>query len=83
VTMSLGTLHLVMMLFWMFFTMVDALISVNASILTHLVKYSVEVKMKDFFLISLVLSSKGPTTSKVYMANGHGVEIEWREDEGA
>src|SRR5262249_53741197 len=83
VTMSLGIPNRAMMLLLMNFTTVDALISAKASASTHLVKYSVAVKIKDFLLISPDESSRGPTTSNAHMANGQGAKIGWREEEGA
>src|SRR5262249_18887602 len=75
--------NLVTIVLLMNLTTVEALISTNASASTHLVKYSVAVRIKDFFLISPVVSSKGPIMSKAHMAKGQGVETGWREDEGA
>src|SRR5262249_45692781 len=81
--MSRGTPNLVMMLRMMIHTTVVALISVKASTSTHLVKYSVAVRINDFFLTSPVVSSSGPTTSNAHIAKGQGATIEWREEEGA
>ena len=62
------------------FTTVEVLISANASASAHFVKYSVAVNINDFLLFSPVRSSRGPTTSKAHMANGHGDTMGWRED---